>query len=96
MLIANAKKSLPIYQLARDLDLNQKTAWYLITRIRTEMAKKGSVILKGIIEAGEVYIAGKPQKKTNEKMMRQLKEGAAHRKRRSLVPSKEADLNAKE
>lgn len=61
-LIANAKKSLSSHQLSRDLDLNQKTAWYLMTRIRAEMAKKGRVLLKGIIEADEVYIGGKPRK----------------------------------
>ena len=61
-LIANAKKSLSSHQLARDLDLNQKTAWYMMTRIRAEMAKKGRVLLKGIIEADEVYIGGKPRK----------------------------------
>ena len=37
-LIVNAKKSLSSHQLARDLDLNQKTAWYILTRIRAEMA----------------------------------------------------------
>ena len=49
-------------QLARDLDLNQKTAWYIMTRIRSEMAKKGGALLHGIIEADETYIGGKPRK----------------------------------
>ena len=62
-LIANAKKSLSSHQLARDLDLNQKTAWYIVTRIRAEMAKKGGALLEGIIEADETYIGGKPRKK---------------------------------
>ncbi len=61
-LITNAKKSLSSHQLARDLDLNQKTAWYIMTRIRAEMAKKGNVLLQGIIEADETYIGGKPRK----------------------------------
>ena len=62
-LIANAKKSLSSHQLARDLSLNQKTAWYMMTRIRAEMAKKGGALLEGIIEADETYIGGKPRKK---------------------------------
>ena len=62
-LIVNTKKSLSSYQLSRDLDLNQKTAWFIMTRIRAEMAKKGSnVLLQGIIEADETYIGGKPRK----------------------------------
>ena len=62
LLIANAKKSLSSHQLSRDLDLNQKTAWYIMTRIRAEMAKKGGALLQGIIEADETYIGGKPRK----------------------------------
>ena len=61
-LIANAKKSLSSHQLGRDLDLNQKTSWYMMTRIRAEMASKNDVILKGIIEADETYVGGKPRK----------------------------------
>ena len=62
-LILNAKKGLSSHQLARDLDLNQKTAWYILTRIRAEMADKvNSIMLQGIIEADETYIGGKPRK----------------------------------
>ena len=61
-LIINAKKSLSSCQLARDLGINQKTAWYMEQRIRAEMASKNDdVILKGIIEADETYIGGKPR-----------------------------------
>ena len=44
-LMTNAKESLSSHQLARDLDLNQKSAWYLQTRIRAEMATHQSKIL---------------------------------------------------
>ncbi len=67
-LIMNAKKSLSSYQLSRDLELNQKTAWYIMTRIRAEMAKD-RVVLQGIIEADETYIGGKPRK-ANKKVDR--------------------------
>ena len=69
-LILNAKKSLSSYQLARDLELNQKTAWYIQTRIRAEMAKD-NILLQGIIEADETYIGGKPRKE-NKKEDREL------------------------
>ena len=66
-LILNAKKGVSSYQLHRDLNLNQKTAWYMEQRIRAEMAKKtGGLTLKGIIEADETYIGGKPRR-TNKK-----------------------------
>ena len=60
-LVMNAKKSLSSHQLSRDLDLNQKTAWFIMTRIRAEMASQDSVILQGIIEADETYLGGKPR-----------------------------------
>ena len=74
-LIGNAKKSLSTYQLARDLDLDQKTAWYLMQRIRAEIAKKGRVLLKGIIEADEVYIGGNPESRTSLKTTNPPKRG---------------------
>ena len=62
-LIVNAKKSLSSCQLARDLELNQKSAWYLMQRVRAEMAsKQGKILLQGIVEADETYIGGKPRK----------------------------------
>ena len=62
-LILNAKKGISSCQLQRDLDLNQKTAWYMQTRIRSEMANKTTaIVLQGIIEADETYMGGKPRK----------------------------------
>ena len=40
----NAKKSLSSHQLARDLELNQKTAWYLMQRVRAAMASEESAL----------------------------------------------------
>ena len=61
-IIANAKKSLSSCQLARNLNLNQKSAWYMMQRIRAEMASKNDILLQGVIEADETYIGGKPRK----------------------------------
>lgn len=74
-LMMNAKKSLSSHQLARDLELNQKTAWSMMHKIRSEMAKKNSVILRGIIEADETYIGGKPRKRNKYKQDKPSKRG---------------------
>jgi transposase-like protein len=74
-LILNAKKGLSSYQLQRDLDLNQKTAWYMLTRIRAEMSKKGGALLQGIIEADETYIGGKPRKENKKEDREPAKRG---------------------
>jgi len=60
-IILNAKKSVSSYQLSRDLDLNQKSAWYMGMRIREAMVDDGD-LLSGIVEADEAYIGGKPRK----------------------------------
>lgn len=61
-LIVNAKKSLSSFQLARDLDMNQKSAWYMQQRIRAAMLTEEGDLLQGIIEADETYVGGKPRK----------------------------------
>jgi len=59
-LMVNAKQSLSSCQLARDLNINQKTAWYMMQRIRAEMAIPGGMkLLQGIVEADEAYIGGR-------------------------------------
>ena len=62
-LLVNAKKSVSSHQLARDLELNQKTAWYLAMRLRKAMAQEEySYFLRGVVEADETYVGGKPRK----------------------------------
>ena len=62
-LMLNAKKSVSSPQLARDLDMNQKSAWYMQQRIRAAMASDDqSLMLEGIVEVDETYIGGKPRK----------------------------------
>ena len=64
VVMANAKKGLSSCQLARDLGMTQQSAWYMMQRIRSEMASqdKDSPLLQGIIEADEAYLGGKPRK----------------------------------
>ena len=62
-LIVNAKKSLSSYQLSRDLEVNQPSAWYMQQRIRRAMAENQATWLSGIVEADETYVGGKPRKR---------------------------------
>jgi len=61
-MIVNAKKSVSSHQLARDLDLNQKSAWFMQQRIRAAMVEGEAELLQGIVEADETYVGGKPRK----------------------------------
>ncbi len=60
-LVLNAKKGIAARQLARDLEVNKNTAWYMGMRIRNAMFEQGE-LLRGIVEMDETYIGGKPRK----------------------------------
>ena len=63
-LMINAKKSISSHQIARDLDMRQGTAWSIMHRIRAAMAldPEQKELFRGIVEADETYIGGKPRK----------------------------------
>ena len=62
-LMVNAKKNPSSYQLARDLGLNQKSAWYMKQRILEQMASEQCPIqLESIVGAEETHGGGKPRK----------------------------------
>ena len=65
-LMANAKKSLSSCQLARDLELNQKSAWFMQQRIRAAMASDEKALLRGIIEADEAYLGPRTRRKNDK------------------------------
>ena len=67
VLMADAKKSLSSYQLSRDLELSQMTAWRMQQRIRSAMTTDEGRLLQGIIEMDETYVGGKPRYKGNNK-----------------------------
>jgi transposase-like protein len=54
------KKGISSCQLARDIDVTQKTAWHMLHRIRLTMST-GSFVkpLDGIVEVDETFIGGK-------------------------------------
>jgi transposase-like protein len=74
-LVVNAKKSLSSCQLARDLEMNQKSAWYLMQRIRAAMAANQGPFLRGIVEADETFLGGKPRKRNRRSSRKPAKRG---------------------
>ena len=74
-LVINAKKSLSSHQLSRDLDMNQKSAWFMQQRIRAEMASEQGPMLQGILEMDETYIGGKPRKANKKEDRKPAKRG---------------------
>lgn len=57
-LVSAHKKGISSCQLARDLSVTQKTAWYMLSKIRTLFGQP-STQLEGEVEMDEMYLGGK-------------------------------------
>lgn len=58
-LIANAKNGISSYELARAIGVTQKSAWFMLHRIRLAMQSNGGDKMGGEVEADETYVGGK-------------------------------------
>lgn len=58
-LIANAKNGISSYELHRSLGVTQKTAWFMLHRIRLAMQNQTINKLGGEVEADEMFVGGK-------------------------------------
>ena len=67
-LISSHKKGISSHQLAKDINVTQTTAWYMLQKIRTLYAQNDSEVFDGTVECDEVYIGGK--EKWKHKSMR--------------------------
>ena len=65
-LVLNAKKGISARQLARDIEVNKNTTWFMLMRIREAMVDYGD-ILEGIVEADETYVGGKNKNRYNNR-----------------------------
>ncbi len=80
-LLANAKNGISSYELARSLGVTQKTAWFMLGRIRLAMESKSFEKMEGEVEIDETFIGGKSKN--------------MHRNRRMLPPRNGATAKAK-
>ena len=62
-LVLNSKKSISSPALGRLIGVSQKTAWFMLMRLRDRMSDEDSELLQGIIEADETYIGGSTRTK---------------------------------
>lgn len=58
-MLANCKNGISSYELARAIGVTQKTAWFMLSRIRLMLQSKRGGKLSGVVEADETYIGGK-------------------------------------
>lgn len=58
-LIANCKNGVSSYEIARDLKVTQKSAWFMLHRVREAMQDLTATKLGGDVEVDETFIGGK-------------------------------------
>jgi transposase-like protein len=58
--IANSKNGVSSYEISRDLGVTQKSAWFMLHRIRAAMQDETATKLGGEVEVDENFIAVKP------------------------------------
>jgi len=73
-MICNAKNGISSYEIHRALGVTQKTAWFMLQRIRLAM-KNGSIFKlgggdSGPVEVDETFVGPKPQKMHNDRRRR--------------------------
>src|SRR5882762_3457214 len=57
-MLANSKNGISSYELGRALGVTQKTAWFMLHRIRLAMQTRTFYKLRGAVEADESFIGG--------------------------------------
>jgi transposase-like protein len=85
-LIASNRNGISSYEIARGLGVTQKTAWFMLHRIREMMADEPTDKLSGTVEVDEAYIGGKWER-MNQKRRRAIAKG-----RHTPLSSKQAVL----
>lgn len=62
-LISCHKKGISSKQLATDIHVTQKTAWFILHKVRTLFKQDDSVVLSELVECDEMYLGGRETNK---------------------------------
>jgi transposase-like protein len=71
-LISNCKNGISSYEIARDLKITQKSAWFMLHRIRKAMQSGSFMKFIGEVEVDETFIGGKARNMHIEQRKRRI------------------------
>jgi transposase-like protein len=71
-MLINCKNGISSYELHRGLGVTQKTAWFMLHRVRLAMQESGFTMLTGNIEVDETFIGGKARNMHKSKRLEKL------------------------
>jgi transposase-like protein len=80
-MLANAKNGISSYEMARAIHVTQKTAWFMLGRIRAAMATDSFARFEGEVEIDESYLGGKYG---NMHLRKRARLGPGHRQRNKV------------
>jgi transposase-like protein len=69
-LVTAHKKGISSIQLAKDINVTQKTAWFMLQRIRACFCIENNNELEGIVECDETFIGGKNKNRHKDKKVK--------------------------
>lgn len=69
-LLSNCKNGISSYEISRDLGVTQKTAWFMLSRIRLGLQSDEGGKLSGEVEADETFIGGAARNMHKDKRAR--------------------------
>ena len=79
-MIVNCKNGISSYEIARDLGITQKSAWFLDHRVRRALQEGSFEKLTGEVEVDETFIGGKARNMHIEKRKRRITSTGTHDK----------------
>lgn len=95
-LVTSHKKGISSIQLSKDIDVTQKTAWFMLQRIRKCFGIENGNELDNTVEADETYVGGKNKNRHNDKKVKNS-QGRSSKDKTPVVGMIERDgkLNAR-
>lgn len=69
-LLVNCKNGVSSYEIARDIGVTQKTAWFMLHRLRLAIQAKSFDKMNGTVEVDETFIGGKARNMAKSKKRR--------------------------